>query len=140
MADAHGRTSQRWLVAYDGDCGFCMWLLAGLLRWDRRGACARPPPGRGGEELLGDLDPAERMASWHLISPDGARSSRAAPRSRRCCGCCPAAASPPPPSPDFPGPPARLPLGRREPLGALALGSRRRQRRARESVRSREGG
>jgi len=53
-----------------------MWLLALLLRWDRRGRL-RPAPLQGPEagELLADLDPAERMASWHLISPDGERSS-----------------------------------------------------------------
>jgi predicted DCC family thiol-disulfide oxidoreductase YuxK len=26
----------RWIVLYDADCGFCNWLLAWLLRWDRR--------------------------------------------------------------------------------------------------------
>ena len=26
----------RWFVLYDADCGLCKWLLAGLLRWDRR--------------------------------------------------------------------------------------------------------
>jgi predicted DCC family thiol-disulfide oxidoreductase YuxK len=53
-----------------------MWLLAALLRWDRRGRL-RPVPLRGAEadSLLADLDEAERMASWHLVSPDGSRSS-----------------------------------------------------------------
>ena len=76
MADAPGSAAQRWLVLYDSDCGFCMWLLAALLRWDRRGRL-RPVPLRGAEadDLLGDLDEAERMASWHLVSPDGSRSS-----------------------------------------------------------------
>ena len=76
MADAQNRTSQRRLVAYDGDCGFCIWLLAGLLRWDRRGALRSTPlQGEEATELLGDLDPAQRMASWHLICPDGTRLS-----------------------------------------------------------------
>jgi predicted DCC family thiol-disulfide oxidoreductase YuxK len=76
MADAPGPASQRWLVLYDSDCGFCMWLLAALLRWDRGGRL-RPAPLRGAEadEQLADLDEAERMASWHLVSPDGSRSS-----------------------------------------------------------------
>ena len=64
------------MVLYDADCGFCKWLLAGLLRWDRAErlrplALQRP----GADELLLDLGPAERMASWHLISPTGARRS-----------------------------------------------------------------
>ena len=63
-----------WAVLYDADCGFCTWLLAGLLRWDRAVrlkpiALQRPEA----EDLLADLEPAERMASWHLISPSGER-------------------------------------------------------------------
>jgi predicted DCC family thiol-disulfide oxidoreductase YuxK len=67
---------QRWLVLYDGDCGFCKWLLAGLLRFDRARrlrpvALQRPEA----EVLLADLEPAERMESMHLVSPDGTRAS-----------------------------------------------------------------
>jgi predicted DCC family thiol-disulfide oxidoreductase YuxK len=53
-----------------------MWLLAALLRWDRRGRL-RPVPLRGPEadERLADLGETERMASWHLVSPDGSRRS-----------------------------------------------------------------
>jgi len=65
-----------WVVLYDADCGFCKWLLAGLLRWDRGGhlqpvALQRPEA----DALLADLRPAERMASWHLVSPTGGRVS-----------------------------------------------------------------
>lgn len=65
-----------WVVVYDADCGFCKWLLSALLRWDRAGrlrplALQRPEAA----DLLGDLAPAERMASWHLISPAGERHS-----------------------------------------------------------------
>jgi len=68
-----------WLVLYDGDCGLCKWLLAWLLRWDREGrlrpvALQRPEAGA----LLADLGPAERMASWHLVSPGGTRVSAGA--------------------------------------------------------------
>jgi predicted DCC family thiol-disulfide oxidoreductase YuxK len=68
--------SHRWVVLYDADCGFCIWLLAGLLRWDR-GSRLEPIALQRGEadDLLADLTPAERMASWHLISPGGHRSS-----------------------------------------------------------------
>ena len=67
---------QGWTVLYDADCGFCKWLLSGLLRWDRAMtlqpiALQRPEA----DELLADLEPAQRMASWHLISPDGTRRS-----------------------------------------------------------------
>ena len=71
--------NQRWLVLYDGDCGLCKWLLAGLLRFDRAKrlrpvALQRPEA----ETLLADLEPAERMASMHLVSPDGTRTSAGA--------------------------------------------------------------
>jgi predicted DCC family thiol-disulfide oxidoreductase YuxK len=70
------RLAVRWAVLYDADCGFCKWLLAGLLRWDRGGrlrpiALQRPEA----DELLATVPATERMASWHLISPDGARRS-----------------------------------------------------------------
>jgi predicted DCC family thiol-disulfide oxidoreductase YuxK len=66
----------RWVVLYDADCGFCKWLLSALLRWDRAGrlqpiALQRSEAG----DLLRELTPAERMASWHLISPSGQRHS-----------------------------------------------------------------
>jgi len=68
-----------WLVLYDGDCGLCKWLLAWLLRWDRERrlrpvALQRPEA----DALLVDLASAERMASWHLVSPDGTRVSAGA--------------------------------------------------------------
>ncbi len=66
----------RWLVVYDADCGFCTWLLGGLLGWDRearlRPLALQDPEAEG---LLADLAPSVRMASWHLISPSGARES-----------------------------------------------------------------
>ena len=68
--------TDRWTVLYDSDCGFCKWLLSGLLAWDRNRrlepvALQRPEA----DILLADLTPAERMASWHLISPYGERRS-----------------------------------------------------------------
>jgi predicted DCC family thiol-disulfide oxidoreductase YuxK len=80
-AEAGARPSRlpsehRWAVLYDADCGFCKWLLAGLLRWDRA-ALLHPIPLQRSEadDLLRELTPAERMASWHLISPTGERRS-----------------------------------------------------------------
>jgi predicted DCC family thiol-disulfide oxidoreductase YuxK len=65
-----------WLVLYDGDCGFCKWLLALLLRRDRA-ARLRPVAlqSPAAENLLSDLDAEQRLASWHLISPAGERRS-----------------------------------------------------------------
>ncbi len=63
-------------MLYDADCGFCKWLLSGLLRWDR---AARLHPialqRSEADDLLAELTPGERMASWHLISPAGERDS-----------------------------------------------------------------
>jgi predicted DCC family thiol-disulfide oxidoreductase YuxK len=65
-----------WVVLYDADCGLCKWLLSGLLRWDRAErlhplALQRPEA----DDLMQELTPDERMASWHLISPSGERHS-----------------------------------------------------------------
>jgi predicted DCC family thiol-disulfide oxidoreductase YuxK len=69
----------RWIVLYDGDCGFCKWLLAGLLRWDR---AQRLQPlalqTKQAAELLADLTPDQRLASWHLITPTHERPEGAA--------------------------------------------------------------
>lgn len=69
-------SERRWTVLYDADCGFCTWVVSALLRWDRA-ARVRPIAlqGSGADHLLQGLRPAERMASWHLISPTGERSS-----------------------------------------------------------------
>jgi predicted DCC family thiol-disulfide oxidoreductase YuxK len=68
--------ARRWTVLYDADCGVCIWLLNGLLRWDRA-AHLQPIALQRSEanDLLWELAPAERMASWHLISPTGERRS-----------------------------------------------------------------
>ncbi len=72
----HAPRGGRWLVLYDGECGFCKWLLAGLLRWDRARRL-RPVPLQSGSAaaLLADLGEEQRFASWHLVAPDGARLS-----------------------------------------------------------------
>lgn len=53
-----------------------MWVLSGLLTWDRARRL-RPVALQSSDasHLLADVQPAERMASWHLISPAGARDS-----------------------------------------------------------------
>jgi predicted DCC family thiol-disulfide oxidoreductase YuxK len=74
-----GRGDRPWVVLYDADCGFCTWALSALLRCDR-GARLRPIALQRSEadDLLRELMPAERMASWHLISPTGERRSAGA--------------------------------------------------------------
>ena len=65
-----------WTLIYDADCGFCRWLLGLLLSADR--AHRLRPVALGTTEadaLLSDLTPAQRLASFHLVSPDGERLS-----------------------------------------------------------------
>jgi predicted DCC family thiol-disulfide oxidoreductase YuxK len=66
----------RWVVLYDADCGFCKWMLSGVLRWDRA-ARLRPVALQRPEanDLLDELTPQQRMRSWHLVSPAGVRRS-----------------------------------------------------------------
>lgn len=67
---------ERYVVLYDSDCGFCRWSLARLLRWDRDGRLrAAAIQGEEGDRLLADLSEEDRLASWHLIAPDGRRYS-----------------------------------------------------------------
>jgi predicted DCC family thiol-disulfide oxidoreductase YuxK len=66
-------------VIYDADCGFCRWSLALLLRADR-GRRLRPLALGSDEanELLADLEPDARAASWHFVASDGTRGSAGA--------------------------------------------------------------
>ena len=66
----------RHVVLYDSECGFCRWSLDRLLRWDRRDRLrAAPIQSEEGDRLLADLTVADRLGSWHLITPDGRRYS-----------------------------------------------------------------
>ena len=69
----------RWIILYDADCGFCRTALAAILSADRdrrlRPLALGTPEANG---LLADLTPAQRDASWHLVSPDGHRESAGA--------------------------------------------------------------
>ena len=59
-------------ILYDPDCGFCRVSLAAILRLDADHRL-RPVP-LGSDEagvLLRALPDSERMASWHLVDPDG---------------------------------------------------------------------
>jgi predicted DCC family thiol-disulfide oxidoreductase YuxK len=77
--DSTSPPEPRWIVLYDSDCGFCRTALAVILSADR--ARRLRPLALGTEEadrLLADLTPEQRDASWHLVSPDGARESAGA--------------------------------------------------------------
>ncbi len=67
------------IILYDAECGFCRWSLAWVLRWDRRHALrpvALQDP--AAVALLPGMSEQERMASWHLVAPDGAVHSAGA--------------------------------------------------------------
>jgi predicted DCC family thiol-disulfide oxidoreductase YuxK len=62
----------QWSVLYDDDCGFCKWSLDKVLAWDRRGRL-RPVAIQSdeGQGLLAEVPEAERLDSWHLVTPSG---------------------------------------------------------------------
>jgi predicted DCC family thiol-disulfide oxidoreductase YuxK len=70
------RDPTEWILLYDADCGFCRWSLGWVLAADR-GRRVRPVRLGSAEAdaLLEDLTAQERMASWHLVAPDGRRWS-----------------------------------------------------------------
>lgn len=78
MVDVSPRSERQetWTVLYDAECGFCVWVLSSLLTWDRNRRL-RPTALQHSDagHLLADVQPAERTASWHLISPAGVRHS-----------------------------------------------------------------
>ena len=60
------------LVLYDHDCGFCVWTLSWVLRWDReRVLHTAPIQSLEGEARLSGLEPAARLASWHVVDERG---------------------------------------------------------------------
>jgi len=79
MTSADPPTDPRWRLIYDRDCGFCRTALGLILRADR-GCRLRPLALGTGEadDLLADLTPDRREASWHLVSPEGHRESAGA--------------------------------------------------------------
>lgn len=60
------------VVLYDADCGFCRWMVAQVLRWDRRGRLAtRPIQDRVSQQLLQSVPGIDRLDSWHLVEDNG---------------------------------------------------------------------
>lgn len=74
---------ERLLVLYDGDCGFCAWALAWILRWDRA-RLLRPLAiqSEEGQRVLASIEPELRLASWHACDERGelTSGSRALPK------------------------------------------------------------
>jgi predicted DCC family thiol-disulfide oxidoreductase YuxK len=65
-------------LLYDEDCGMCRDTAAILLRWAGRDRLRTLPlRGRDADNLLSGMDSDTRMASWHLVSPEGRISSGA---------------------------------------------------------------
>jgi predicted DCC family thiol-disulfide oxidoreductase YuxK len=58
---------------YDADCGICRWIAAKIAAWDRRRAIRLVPLQDRAEtdRLLAGMAEEARMASWHLVAPDG---------------------------------------------------------------------
>jgi predicted DCC family thiol-disulfide oxidoreductase YuxK len=58
---------------YDADCALCRWTAAKIAAWDRRGAVnfTALQDRVASDRLLGPMDEQARMASWHLVTPDG---------------------------------------------------------------------
>lgn len=64
------------IVLYDADCGWCRWSLAKILAWDRGGRLRTVAlQDAEADALLAGMVPAERMASWHLVTAAGRRHS-----------------------------------------------------------------
>lgn len=63
---------ERTTILYDADCGFCRWSMDKLLKWDRR-RLLRPVALQDSEadRLLGSMPEEGKMASWHLVTPEG---------------------------------------------------------------------
>lgn len=60
------------VILYDAECGFCRWSADRILAWDvhhrLRPVALQDPEA---DRLLEGMDPPTRMASWHLVTPDG---------------------------------------------------------------------
>lgn len=56
---------------YDDDCGVCRWLLVRLLGWDRAHRLEPVPlDDPRADRWLGHMSREQRMASWHLVTPE----------------------------------------------------------------------
>ena len=66
-------TDDRWLLVFDGDCGFCRGTVAWVLERDRRGRIEpRPFQAEGVLDRAGITRREAGRAAW-LVAPDGRR-------------------------------------------------------------------
>jgi predicted DCC family thiol-disulfide oxidoreductase YuxK len=62
----------RVVVLYDGECGFCAWALAWLLRWDgAKRLRAQSIQSEEGARVLAGMPAEQRLSSWHAAEPGG---------------------------------------------------------------------
>ncbi|MGH2594550.1 MAG: thiol-disulfide oxidoreductase DCC family protein [Actinomycetota bacterium] len=60
------------ILLYDGDCGVCRWSVTRIVAWDRAHRVrAAPLQGEEAARLLVDVAVDQRMASAHVVSPNG---------------------------------------------------------------------
>jgi len=72
MPYTEGEMAADHVLLYDADCGFCRWSLDKILARDRDGRVrAVPLQSPEADTLLRGMDHDEKMASWHLVTPDG---------------------------------------------------------------------
>lgn len=69
------RSDAPLLVLFDADCGFCLYGRDLLLRWDRAGRLTAGMIQDHETTTLVDLSAEQRLASWHVLHPDGRRES-----------------------------------------------------------------
>ena len=63
---------RRAVILFDSDCGFCRWSLSKLLAWDRHGRLRLVAlQSEQAEDFLKGMDRERKMASWHLVAPNG---------------------------------------------------------------------
>jgi predicted DCC family thiol-disulfide oxidoreductase YuxK len=63
---------KRAVLLYDSDCGFCRWSVDKVLAWDRGGRVkSMELQDPEADSVLGGMEEAVKMSSWHLVTPDG---------------------------------------------------------------------
>jgi predicted DCC family thiol-disulfide oxidoreductase YuxK len=73
----------RPVLLYDSECRFCRFVARTVVRLDRHDRVAfLPLTAPQALPLLPDLSETERLASIHLVEPDGRRFSRGAALTR----------------------------------------------------------
>jgi predicted DCC family thiol-disulfide oxidoreductase YuxK len=64
-------------ILYDADCGFCIWMVAMLLRTDRRGDIGTATIQSARHRQLASIADDRVLRSWHVATADGVSSAGA---------------------------------------------------------------